>query len=711
MADVEELLIRLDATTEVLRRELRKGDAQIERFQRTTDRRLRVLDQRFEKLGQVITRRLLPALVTVGSFTGLRGLIADAAELGDLAERLGVGAERLQELFFVAEQNGSTIRDFTDAMSRLNRRLGLFAQDGGGPAAAAFKELGISATDASGRVRSADDVFDEIVTRLEAYQTEAEKAALASALFGDDAGPRLVQLLSIGKRGLDEFSQKARESGAVIDEELIRRAGELDKKIAALSTTISTEFKSAVLELIEVISNAASGEGGPFRVLEGMIDAAATKLSDAMDLMDRADYVDKLQRAKELEAEIARLAKSASDPDNNILVRLVSGELMQRAQRQLAELRAEIRKIENDFAVRREFGGTPTGPRPASAPAPVTEVAARRFTGAAGKEAQKRALTIQQVARALEFEHDQLLRTDREQAIYNALQRAGIDAGDERAKGVIRLVEAIQDQQEINRQAEKLEEELAKAMEARNRVMEEGRRVTESMLTPQERFVEEQKRLEELLRAGAISAVTYNRALEKQREALEETQQKAQETNDAARELGFTFSSAFEDAIVQGRDLSEVLRGLAQDISRIIIRKTVTEPIANFFSEALGSVFGFESGGIMTARGPVPLRKYAAGGIATGAQLALFGEGRKPEAFVPLPDGRSIPVTIKGGAGAVVNVTTSVTITGGVGKDGLDPQVAARLERQFDRMARQAFQAQLRTEQRPGGMLSGGVSA
>ena len=49
----------------------------------------------------------------------------------------------------------------------------------------------------------------------------------------------------------------------------------------------------------------------------------------------------------------------------------------------------------------------------------------------------------------------------------------------------------------------------------------------------------------------------------------------------------------------------------------------------------------------MTQYGAAPLRKYAKGGIANSPQLALYGEGSMNEAFVPLPDGRSIPVTMK----------------------------------------------------------------
>ena len=50
------------------------------------------------------------------------------------------------------------------------------------------------------------------------------------------------------------------------------------------------------------------------------------------------------------------------------------------------------------------------------------------------------------------------------------------------------------------------------------------------------------------------------------------------------------------------------------------------------------------------------IKKYAGGGVANSPQLAMFGEGGGAEAFVPLPDGRSIPVDLgeNGNGGASV---------------------------------------------------------
>jgi tape measure domain-containing protein len=133
------------------------------------------------------------------------------------------------------------------------------------------------------------------------------------------------------------------------------------------------------------------------------------------------------------------------------------------------------------------------------------------------------------------------------------------------------------------------------------------------------------------------------------------------ETNDLGHSIGMTFASAFEDAIVQGKSFSDVLKGIGQDLVRLTIRSAITKPLSENAGswitsglKALPGLFGFADGGVMTGAGPLPLHAYASGGIANRPQVALFGEGRMPEAFVPLPDGRSIPVTMQGGGGGTV---------------------------------------------------------
>jgi hypothetical protein len=108
----------------------------------------------------------------------------------------------------------------------------------------------------------------------------------------------------------------------------------------------------------------------------------------------------------------------------------------------------------------------------------------------------------------------------------------------------------------------------------------------------------------------------------------------AKEASEAAKELGLTFASAFEDAIVKGDELSDVLKGLAQDVLRIFVRKTLTEPLANAISGAIGPMFGGARAG---------------GGPVSAGMGYLVGE-RGPELFMPSSSGRVVPNSALGGA-------------------------------------------------------------
>ena len=105
--------------------------------------------------------------------------------------------------------------------------------------------------------------------------------------------------------------------------------------------------------------------------------------------------------------------------------------------------------------------------------------------------------------------------------------------------------------------------------------------------------------------AGRISETLYLEAVSARLDLVGE---KVGTTKTLAEDLGLTFTSAFENAIVGGQSFSEVLQGLEQDIIRIVTRKTVTEPLGNAISSSLSgfnfaSLLGFDGGGY-TGSGP-----------------------------------------------------------------------------------------------------------
>ena len=68
------------------------------------------------------------------------------------------------------------------------------------------------------------------------------------------------------------------------------------------------------------------------------------------------------------------------------------------------------------------------------------------------------------------------------------------------------------------------------------------------------------------------SDMQYRGVVQRTMNVVELSVETAKKTDDIARDLGFTFQSAFEDAIVRGEKFRNVLAGIAQDIARITIR-------------------------------------------------------------------------------------------------------------------------------------------
>ena len=141
-----------------------------------------------------------------------------------------------------------------------------------------------------------------------------------------------------------------------------------------------------------------------------------------------------------------------------------------------------------------------------------------------------------------------------------------------------------------------------------------------------------------------------------------------------------------------------VLVAIAQIIIKLIAMKAV-EKGAMMFGFADGGVIPRASGGYMGTKRP---RGYRSGGVVTDPTY-LVGEGRYNEAVVPLPDGRSIPVEMKGGASNVVvnvNVAANGQSTSNLSQNG--GQGAAHLGRAIS----VAVTEELYKQKRPGGALS-----
>ena len=195
-------------------------------------------------------------------------------------------------------------------------------------------------------------------------------------------------------------------------------------------------------------------------------------------------------------------------------------------------------------------------------------------------------------------------------------------------------------------------------------------------------LAERQRMMQDLTRQASEPAV-FN-VLEQQKRELDEILQKYPAIGQAADAAASLVTSGVAEMIAGTKSAKEVFADFLQGIASALI-DTAKKMIAQYIAIGIARMFagigssagggfsgsstgpfgaggispalsfpttGFANGGIMSPSGPLPLKAYSRGGVASTPQVALFGEGSMNEAYVPLPDGRRIPVALQAPDGA-----------------------------------------------------------
>lgn len=144
-----------------------------------------------------------------------------------------------------------------------------------------------------------------------------------------------------------------------------------------------------------------------------------------------------------------------------------------------------------------------------------------------------------------------------------------------------------------------------------------------------------------------------------------------------AKNSGNLIAQGFEDAILSGQKLGEVVRALGRDLVRLVFNQMVTQRLAS---------------GIATFLGAPPIPGRAIGGPVSGGSPYVVGE-KGPELFVPHASGTIVPNNKMGssGGGGSGGVTVNYNIAAGVSRAELAPileQERRRLKAEIPDMVR-----------------------
>lgn len=189
------------------------------------------------------------------------------------------------------------------------------------------------------------------------------------------------------------------------------------------------------------------------------------------------------------------------------------------------------------------------------------------------------------------------------------------------------------------------------------------------------------------------AAVTENENL---RTSIERVKQAQEGLKEAATAAGNAITDGLADVLVDGKSVEETINGLIKQFARLALQA------AFMGSGPLGGLTG-GGGGIL---GSIFGGFRAEGGPVTAGRAYVVGE-KRPEVFVPQTPGTILPSIPTGGSvQASTTNNFNVSVSGGGGTPDQNQDLADRIVKQLREEAHAIVGRELRTQQRPGGMLN-----
>jgi len=466
---------------------------------------------------------------------------------GKLAQQTGVSVQALTELDYAASLSDVSTDELGGALGRLSAKMADVAQ-GSAEAKGVFDDLGVKVKNTDGTLRSSEEVLKDIAQRFSEFRDGSTKSAFAIEIFGR-SGAKLIPMLNMGRAGLAEMAEEAHAAGVVFDQDAARKAEIFNDNLTRIGKTIDGLTINAFGPLIESLGDVGTAFLSAQRHSNdfwGSLLTGFRVLGRDGDLEKQLADVDRVLREKYSLRDGLR---------GNIIGR--AGEQIYNAfSPEFLELDGQIKQLHRD-----------------------REGILRAMDARINADMSALGVFDPKLTPQL---NDRNKRKPTEDPLRSIID-GGLSRDADRQRELadfwnVRVPQKLADDEERMR---------AQADSWRD------------IIDPAREYTRQLEEIRALVKEGALSkpeGIAAEFELESRRndEMLGGMVDTAKETSDAARELGLTFQSAFEDAIIEGKKFSDVLAGIGQDLLRLTIRKNVTEKAAGWLSTKLnlGSLFG-----------------------------------------------------------------------------------------------------------------------
>jgi hypothetical protein len=150
-----------------------------------------------------------------------------AAQTEKMANIAGVTTSEFSKLQYAAKTSGVSAEDLAKALGKIRTPTD--------DAKFAFKQLGISTTDASGKMKDQQQVLGELADKYKGFSDPVTKAKASVLIFGNE-NDKLNGLLEKGSVNIKKMADEAFRFGQTVSESAAKEASKFNDDIALLGT-------------------------------------------------------------------------------------------------------------------------------------------------------------------------------------------------------------------------------------------------------------------------------------------------------------------------------------------------------------------------------------------------------------------------------------------------------------------------------------------
>lgn len=173
--------------------------------------------------------------------------------IDDMSNKIGISRQGFQEWDYLLQQNGGNIESLQMGFKTLTNQVSK-ANSGNKESAKIFKTLGISIKDSNGKLKTQEEIFNELVPALQRMPEDVQKAKIANDLLGR-SGSELMPLFNATTEQLVKQREEYKKLGLAISDEVIDSGNLFGDNIAKWQSVMQSFGATLGGEVIPIIND------------------------------------------------------------------------------------------------------------------------------------------------------------------------------------------------------------------------------------------------------------------------------------------------------------------------------------------------------------------------------------------------------------------------------------------------------------------------